>query len=355
MRIIDASTPATHGICFLMILGLLIVQSLSAFSFQAGESAPRPLMTLSRPDPEGVPTKVSIAGYLMDLSAIDDVDQTFTADFILMYGWNDPRLALQDAGQAGAPRVFSFEEIWHPFIEIFNQRDLKKRFSETLRVDAAGNVQFAQRYSGDLVTPLQHRDFPFDSQRLEVLIGSLRYGPEEVELVIDTQRTGRREWLSVTGWSVGPGTAEITTEYVRVQDRNLARLDFKIPVKRITSFFFIKVIIPLCLIVLMAWLVLWIDPTALGPQIGIPTSAIFALILYIHRTASLLPRIDYLTRLDRFILGTLVLVFITLGEAVTTTMLAMKEKKELALRIDRHARYIYFLLFLLVVLQAFVF
>jgi len=48
-------------------------------------------------------------------------------------------------------------------------------------------------------------------------------------------------------------------------------------------------------------------------------------------------------------------VFVTLGEAVTTTMLAMNEKKELALRIDYHARYVYFLLFLLIVLQAFVF
>jgi len=132
-------------------------------------------------------------------------------------------------------------------------------------------------------------------------------------------------------------------------------MDFTIPVTRHARFFFIKVIIPLCLIVLMAWLVLWIDPSAMGPQIGIPTSAVFALIVFIQRSATLLPRIDYLTRLDRFILGVLVLVFVTLGEAVTVTMLALKEKKELAGRIDRHARYVYFLVFLFIVLQAFVF
>lgn len=257
-----------HRLIFMVILCLLPAVPLSAASLQAEESAPRRAMTSIRPDPEGVPTKVAIAGYLMDLSAVDDVDQTFTADFILMYGWHDPRMALKYPGNDGTPRTFSFEEIWNPFIEIFNQRDLKKRYADILRVDAAGNVQYIQRFAGELATPLQHKDFPFDSQRLEVLIGSLRYGPEEVELAVDLQRTGRREWLSITGWSVGPGTAEITTEYVSVQDRNLARMDFRIPVKRLTSFFFIKVIIPLCLIVLMAWLVLWIDPSALGPQIG---------------------------------------------------------------------------------------
>ncbi|MGB2908720.1 MAG: hypothetical protein WBB73_16585 [Candidatus Aminicenantaceae bacterium] len=158
---------------------------------------------------------------------------------------------------------------------------------------------------------------------------------------------------SPVGWWAGG--AEITTEYVEVQDRHLARMDITIPVKRHTNFFFIKVIIPLCLIVLMAWLVLWIDPSAMGPQIGIPTSAVFALIVFLQRSAALLPRIDYLTRLDRFILGVLILVFMTLGEAVTVTMLALKEKKELAGRIDFHARYVYFLVFLVILLQAFVF
>jgi len=262
-----------HMAWFLFVSCLFCVQSLSAASFQAEDdtSSPR-LAALSRPDPEGVPTKVSIGGYLMDLSGVDDVDQSFSADFFLWYAWHDPRLALKDAGDSGERRIFSYEQIWHPYMEIFNQRDLKKRYDEMLRVDAEGNVQFLQRYTGEMSTPLQHRDFPFDSQELEILIGSMRYGPDELSLEVDEQRTGRREWLSITGWSAGPGTAEITTEYLTVQDRHLARMDFRIPVKRNASFFYIKVIIPLCLIVLMAWFVLWIDPSAMGPQIGIPTA-----------------------------------------------------------------------------------
>lgn len=343
------------GILCLIFFCLFMALTASGLTFQAEEEVRPRLAAFSRPDPEGIPTKVEVGGYLMDLSEVNDVDQTFSADLYMWYTWHDPRLALEDSTGTQPSRIFAFEDIWHPFIQIFNQRDLSMRQAESFRVDAVGNVQYLQRFFGKLSTPLKHKDFPFDSQVLEILIGSLRYGPDEVELILDEQRAGRRDWLSITGWAVGQAEAVVTTEYVTVQDRLLARMDFRIPVKRHASFFFIKVIIPLSLIVLMAWLVLWIDPSAMGPQIGIPTSAVFALIVFLQRSSALLPRIAYLTRLDRFILGVLVLVFLTLGEAVTTTMLSLKEKKKLAQGIDRHARYVYFLVFLFILLQAFVF
>ncbi|MGB2905791.1 MAG: hypothetical protein WBB73_01745 [Candidatus Aminicenantaceae bacterium] len=94
-------------------------------------------------------------------------------------------MALKDANASGELRSFSFQEIWHPFLDIFNQRSLSRRYPEVLRVDAKGNIQYLQRYLGELSTPLLHKDFPLDSQRLHILIGSLRYGPQELELVVD--------------------------------------------------------------------------------------------------------------------------------------------------------------------------
>jgi len=40
---------------------------------------------VSRPDPEGVPTKVSVGIVFLDVTKIDDVNQTFTADFYFIY------------------------------------------------------------------------------------------------------------------------------------------------------------------------------------------------------------------------------------------------------------------------------
>ena len=307
-----------------------------------------------RPDPEGVPTKVYIGLYLIDLISIDDVNQTFTADFYAMARWNDPRLAIENPSEAQMVRNFDIEEIWHPMIYVINQRNLSRQLEDFFRVDPVGNVVYMQRLIGELSSPLFLKNFPFDKQRLSVQIVSFRYGPEEVEFVLDPWRVGQRDHLSLVGWSTGTGHAEVTTEYLRVQDRDLARVDFIIEVERQEIFYIVKALIPLFLIIFMAWAVFFIDPSVIGPQIGIPTSSVFALLLFNHRISGLLPRVSYLTRLDRFILLSIFLVFITLGESVLTATLAHKGKKELSLRIDRWARYVYLFLFAGVVVYSFV-
>ncbi|MFA9454157.1 MAG: hypothetical protein ACERK6_09600, partial [Candidatus Aminicenantaceae bacterium] len=158
------------GILPLVFLCLFMAQTAFTLPFQAEEEAKSRIAAISRPNPEGVPTKVELGGYLMDLSAVDDVDQTFWVDLYLWFAWNDPRLALKDVDATGEPRSFSFQEIWHPFLDIFNQRSLSTRYDEVLIVDAEGNVQFTQRYQGELSTPLHHKNFPFDSH---VICGSL--------------------------------------------------------------------------------------------------------------------------------------------------------------------------------------
>jgi hypothetical protein len=57
--------------------------------------------------------------------------------------------------------------------------------------------------------------------------------------------------------------------------------------------------------------------------------------------SGMLPRISYLNRLDKFIFCAILLVFLTLGEAILTSMLAFREKKELARKIDLWARFVH--------------
>jgi hypothetical protein len=46
---------------------------------------------VSRPDPEGVPTKVSVGVYVIDTSKIHDAEQTFTTDFVMVMLCKDRR------------------------------------------------------------------------------------------------------------------------------------------------------------------------------------------------------------------------------------------------------------------------
>jgi cadmium resistance protein CadD (predicted permease) len=65
--------------------------------------------------------------------------------------------------------------------------------------------------------------------------------------------------------------------------------------------------------------------------------------------------VSYLTRLDYFILGSTILIFSGLIEVLVTSSLANKDKLDLARLVDKFARVLMPLLFVGVILKAFVF
>jgi hypothetical protein len=305
---------------------------------------PRSVAT-TRPDPEGIPTKVAVGIYIIDVAGVDDVRQTFTADFYFTLRWRDARLSTEARGRSLAECSLRPAEIWHPLVDIFNQRNVKKYLEDVVQIDAKGGVIYKQRFFGDLSLPVDLRYFPFDSQVLPINVASFRYGPDEVVFVMDEYRTGQVKTFSVAGWSIELGQAQITAEYIAPQDRSLSRINYQLKAQRHTGFYLWKVLVPLMLIVFMAGGVFWIDPTELGPQIAIATASVFTLIAFLFSLGYLLPRVSYLTRMDQFVLGSTLLVFLALGEAIVTANLARGGNQSLSRAIDRWARAIYPALF----------
>jgi len=107
---------------------------------------------------------------------------------------------------------------------------------------------------------------------------------------------------------------------------------------------------PLGLIVFMAWTVFWIDPKHLAPQIGVSTATVFTLIAFQLGLGRFLPRVSYLTRADKFLLGATGLVFLALGEAIMTSKLADSDREKLSRRIDLWSRWTYPALFALLLI-----
>jgi hypothetical protein len=302
-------------------------------------------VSASLPDREGVSTQVAVGIYIIDITGIDDVRQAFTADFYFTLRWHDARLSAESRGNSLAECSPSLADIWHPHVDIVNQRNLRKYYEDLVQVDAIGNVIYRQRFFGNLSSPIDLRDFPFDSQVLPINVASFRYGPDDVVFVMDEYRTGQVKAFSAAGWSIEPGQAQITAEYISPQDRSLSRLNYQLKAQRHIGFYLWKVLVPLMLIVFMAGSVFWIDPGELGPQIAIATASVFTLIAFLFSLGYLLPRVSYLTRVDQFILGSTLLVFLALGEAIVTANLARGGNHSFSRTIDRWARVIYLVLF----------
>jgi cadmium resistance protein CadD (predicted permease) len=100
------------------------------------------------------------------------------------------------------------------------------------------------------------------------------------------------------------------------------------------------------LIVMMSWLVFWIDPTLSSAQISVAVTSMLTLIAYRFAIGADVPKLPYLTLLDAFILLSSILVFLSLIEVMVTTALALNNRVETARMLDRHSRWVFPLVFL---------
>jgi gamma-aminobutyric acid receptor subunit beta len=324
----------------LVLVGLLVSLGADAQEFRLG-----------RPLPEAGPTEVTRALAVVDVLSIDDVNETFTLDFVLRAVWHDPRLAWEpEEGKEVA--LFDLDEVWYPPLMILNEQDLDRLLAEQVEVQPDGSVQYQQRFRGVLSSALHLREFPFDTQRLSIRLLVTRHSPEEITLRNDASWTLLLETAAVSGWKLQMAPAEIEVTELPTADASFPGASFTIVAEREVGYFLWTMAVPLALILFMAWMVFWIDPNFLPSQVGVATASVFSLIAYRTALRLSLPKVSYMTRADIFVLGATALVFGALWAAIATGRLAKDGKGEAAQAIDRWARWIYVGLLLALLLVA---
>ncbi|MDP2828457.1 MAG: hypothetical protein Q8O37_07610 [Sulfuricellaceae bacterium] len=111
-----------------------------------------------------------------------------------------------------------------------------------------------------------------------------------------------------------------------------------------------KVIIPLLLIVMMSWLVFWIDQSLGNAKISVAVTSMLTLIAYRFAIGNEVPKLPYLTSLDAFILVSTILVFLALIEVIVTNVLLHQKRENLALAIDHYCRPLFPISFVLLII-----
>ncbi len=292
-------------------------------------------ITIPRPEPDSTTTKVSVGIHVINIPNINDIEQSFTIDFAIRLNWKDPRLARK-------PGIYALNEVWHPAVVILNQHGISKLFDDFIRADADGNVWYAQRFYGDLALKLALRDFPFDTHKLPITVASRYYTPNEVEFIPDEYGKSIAGELSISGWTIDKEFQARTSAYrVAAGRAELSEVDFELKAQRQAGFYIWRVIVPLILIIFMSWAVFYIDPKELESQISISVSSILSVIALQFTFVGILPKVSYLTRLDKFILGATIIIFLALVESVTTSALTLKDRQTIAQKLDRWSRIIF--------------
>jgi len=124
-------------------------------------------------------------------------------------------------------------------------------------------------------------------------------------------------------------------------------------VERRFHFFLVQIIIPMTLILGMSWIVFWLDPALAAPGISISITSMLTIVAYRFLLGNFLPRLSFLTRMDYFVFGCTFLVFLSLVNVVLINRLILIKKESTAFKLDKHSRWIYPFLFLLVLVGSF--
>ena len=285
---------------------------------------------------------VEVKMILLDVDEVDNVKQSFTANLILVLSWQDESLTHEGAEPISKPLA----DIWHPGIQILNQQRIVATFPKAVEVYPDGTVVYRQRYWGGFSQPLKLDSFPFDSQSLTITLANVGIGMQSARLIPSADSGVSAQLLipdwGVTGWNFE--TSELSAEGLAAQVQGMV---FSLDVKRDTNYFKYKVIFPLILIVMMSWMVFWIDPSLVASQISVSVTAMLTMIAYRFALAGLIPRLPFLTTLDLFVLVSTLAVFISMLEVLFTAHLATNDQLKKARRIDRHARWVLPLIFVI--------
>jgi hypothetical protein len=331
----------------------LIAACFLAVSAACAESGPIPMPpSPPRPGADAGPTKISILAWFADISKIDSVAESCSANLVIVMRWHDARLAREGS----ETKCYALSDIWHPRWIVANESDsLKRSFPETVDVTPDGTVIYRQRLIGAFSQALRLHRFPFDHDtfRVHLVVAGMR--PDEIEFVPDAafatagmpEGVGMAKSLTIQDWQVNAVAAH-PRPYVVAPGIEIAGYSLEFSADRLVQHYLLKVILPLILIVLMSWMVFWIDPSNGSSQISVAVTSMLTLIAYRFAVGADVPKLPYLTRLDAFILMSSLLVFASLVEVMITTKWAGADRLESARRMDRVCRWIFPLVFAII-------
>ena len=295
----------------------------------------------TRPDPPGVPTLVGAGMFFHDISQLNDVDQTITADVYILLRWRDPRLADARRADGSADCPVPGDALWTPVIEADNLRSRQQYYQARFLVDAGGTITYGRRLLVQIAQPLDLRDFPFDRHVWRFTLWPVFSKVDEIVFAPLRPFVGRNDRLSLLGWSTGVPDAQASTEQRQGRLGAFARFDVTLETRRDSFFYVCKLGIPLVLIMLMAYSVYFIPSTAVAQQIGVGMTSMLTLIAYLLALSNSLPKISYLTRADQFYIGAALLVFLGLMKGIFTVIWLHRERAALVERADRIGRWLY--------------
>ena len=322
-------------------------------------AAPAKLQTPSRPvaassDARRPKRRMRIGFYVTAVRAVDWTAQSFLADF---YWWiRYPKPASEKDRKLAEALEFVNGDLGTA-AEVL-EKEVQER--KTIPGPAGDEAYVGFRTIGRFYFDADFRRYPFDRQRLPIVIEHEVLTIEELELIDDEdsyrQASGSEErWglapsLRVPDLEIERATRAFTTQEYRTNfgdttfrdaSTSFARVTFTIETARNYGAYLNKILIPLLIILVLAYLVFFVPARDLDVAVGLTVTSILACIAFQLTVSGDLPNIGYIVTSDRIFHLCYFLIMTAMAETVYTHNLEKRGHKRAADTIEHWARYLY--------------
>jgi hypothetical protein len=293
----------------------------------------RPLEADTAGKPEETKAVVVTTGFhILDISYLDIKDQIFTAHFFFWLRY---------------PGDKAFGEFEFTNGDIHFKKELMRR-----KVGTDNYVCY--RIKGSFHQEFSFRHYPFDRQELKIKLRHPLFQSDKVIYHADyssyeKSQKEKKYWgispdLKIEEWSVlGASHATETFTYFsnfgdplhKTGKQSYSQLTFSVHVDRLFAPYFYKIIVPLTVIVGMAYLVFYIPAKDLETATELGMTALLTCVAFHMTTASGLPEVGYLVTSDRFFLLSYILIFSSLVETVVTYNMDLRGRGKAADKLEK--------------------
>ncbi len=244
---------------------------------------------------------VDVGLYIVNLGKFDVSSGSFTADFYLSLSCSEKDCSTGNFEFMNG-RATSVDKI------------IDKKDEKFYRVQA------------QLSSPVDLKNFPFDSQKMQIVIEDKENPIEKVRYVPDDSLSGLDEKIFFTGWNMKGWSTETSEHEYPVYDETYSTYTFNIDITRIRFNAFFKTFLPVFFIMLITLFTFVIDPDKIMNRLTIAGSSLVASVMFHISISNQIPPVGYLTMADKFMMLTYLILLITF--AINITMLELSELKK---------------------------
>jgi hypothetical protein len=290
------------------------------------------------------PTLVAVGLFIVEVTEVNEVDNTFTIEGFMDNVWCDPDRvpALRQERSTelliGPVATARLDRGWNPNITFVDEIEAPIKENEELILRSNGTVEYKQKFNVTLEARYDLRRFPFDSQTLAIELESFDWPANDLELRGRSDMVGFSERFEIPEWR-----AVAVDSYIKQvkepRDREpFSELVVTLDVDRESGFYVWKILVPLVLLVAISWSVFWMSGETLAARIAISFTGILTVVAYQFVINEVLPKVTYFTLWDTILLLSFVLMALTVAVNVLQAVLRIHRRVELANEIDATAR-----------------